>query len=163
APNPSVFGQSVLFTATVAASALTNSAPTGTVAFMEGSTTLGTGTLDSQGQATFTTSALAVANHAIVANYTGDSLFQTSSSTPLTLTVQQAATTTSLNAAPTTGIFPQAVTLTATVGVVAPGAGAPTGTVSFLDGATALGTITLNGNTAVFNTSAIVPGTHSIV
>src|SRR5713226_4005739 len=55
--NPSVFGQSVTFTATVSSAA--DSAPTGTVGFSDGGISLGTGTLAS-GQATFTTSSLAV-------------------------------------------------------------------------------------------------------
>src|SRR5216684_9397392 len=68
-PNPSVFGQSVTFTATVGSAA--DIAPTGTVTFSDGATSLGTGTLAS-GQATFTTSSLAIGSHSITGQYGGD-------------------------------------------------------------------------------------------
>src|SRR5208282_3639322 len=55
--NPSVFGQLVTFTATVTANAPGSGIPSGNVIFLDGSTTLGTGTLDSSGVATFSTSA----------------------------------------------------------------------------------------------------------
>ena len=71
APNPSVFGQSVTFTATVAGAGGT---PTGTVIFRQGSTTLDTATL-SGGTATFATSSLAAGSHSIVAVYGGDTSF----------------------------------------------------------------------------------------
>ena len=60
--NPSTFGSSVTFTATV-----TPSAATGTVTFKDGSTTLGTGTLSS-GTATYTTTTLIVGSHSITAD-----------------------------------------------------------------------------------------------
>ena len=41
--NPSVFGQSVTFTATVAAVSPGSGTPTGTVNFLDGTTTIGTG------------------------------------------------------------------------------------------------------------------------
>ena len=80
-PNPSVFGQSVTFTATV-----TGSGATGTVTFMEGAATLGTGPLSS-GTAVFSTSALAVGVHTITAVYAGDASFSGSTSPALTQTV----------------------------------------------------------------------------
>jgi hypothetical protein len=51
------------------------------------------------------------------------------------------------------------ITLTATINS---GAGAPTGTVTFLDGSTALGMATLTGGTAMFTTSSLAAGTHTI-
>ena len=62
--NPSTFGDSVTFTATVTG---TTGTPTGTVTFLDGSTTLGTATLDPGGIAAFSTSALAVGSHTISA------------------------------------------------------------------------------------------------
>jgi hypothetical protein len=46
--------------------------PTGTVTFLDGTSTLGTGTLNSSGSATFTTSTLAAGTHQITASYGGD-------------------------------------------------------------------------------------------
>src|SRR5207249_4913014 len=71
--NPAVVGQSVQFTATVTTSGGLF-APDGTVTFKEGSTTLaGPLTLSSGGQASFTTSSLAVGSHTIVAQYASSS------------------------------------------------------------------------------------------
>ncbi|HEX2911206.1 MAG TPA: Ig-like domain-containing protein [Chloroflexia bacterium] len=53
----------------------------------------------------------------------------------------------------------QAVTFTATVTT---GSGTPTGTVTFMDGATPLGTAPLGGNQAGFSTSGLSLGSHTI-
>src|SRR5271165_2240835 len=55
----------------------------------------------------------------------------------------------------------QRVTFTATVSSNS-GSGTPTGTVQFLDGSTLLGTVSLNGGSAVFSTSTLAMGMHSI-
>jgi len=55
------------------------------------------------------------------------------------------------------------VTFTATVAAVAPGAGAPTGTVTFKDGNMVLGTASVGaGGTAMFTTSFAAAGGHAI-
>src|SRR5207302_8435941 len=57
----------------------------------------------------------------------------------------------------------QNVTVTASVAVAAPGAGAPTGSVTFSDGTTPLGIGSLDGaGHATFSTSALTAGTHTI-
>jgi hypothetical protein len=83
-PNPSTFGQSVTFTATVTGPSGTTP-PTGTVTFKNGTTTLGTGTL-TNGVATFSTSSLPVGTQTITASYSGDTNFL--AGTPATLTQQ---------------------------------------------------------------------------
>jgi hypothetical protein len=80
-PNPSVYGQSVTFTATVTASA--GGAPTGPVVFMEGATLLGVVGL-TNGTATFGTSALSFGVHTITANYIGDANYNGSASAGIT-------------------------------------------------------------------------------
>ena len=73
------------FTATVVNSSPGGGTPTGTVTFMDGTTTLGTGTLsttDGVTTATFTTTALAVGSHSITAVYGGDTDDLTSTSQP---------------------------------------------------------------------------------
>ena len=94
--NPSKFGQSVTFTATVTRIPAGSGTATGTVTFKEGATTLGTGTLNGLGVATFTTSTLSVASHSITAEYGGDGNFNTSTSSALTQVVQKADTSTAL-------------------------------------------------------------------
>jgi hypothetical protein len=155
--NPTVSGQSVTFTATVAAA--TTGTPTGTVTFMDGTTTLGTGTLNS-GQATFSTSTLSVASHSITVQYGGDSNFNTSMSAPLAQTVNKAAVSTSLASSANPSVSGQSVTFTATVTPAT--TGTPAGTVTFKDGVTTLGTGTLDNGKAAFSTSALSVASHSI-
>jgi hypothetical protein len=69
--NPSLYQSPVSFTATVTSAAGT---PTGTVTFLDGTTTLGSSTL-AGGVAIFTTSALTAGPHTISAVYTGDTNF----------------------------------------------------------------------------------------
>jgi hypothetical protein len=69
--NPSVVGQSVTFTATLALPGV-GPAPTGTITFLDGTSVLGTAALSAVGVATLTTSALALGSHTITANYPGD-------------------------------------------------------------------------------------------
>src|SRR5205823_4827993 len=59
-------------------------------------------------------------------------------------------------------VFGQPVTFTATVAAVAPGAGSPTGTVTFRDGSTTLGSATLTNGTATLATSGLTAGSHTI-
>ena len=55
------------------------------------------------------------------------------------------------------------MTFTATVAAVAPGAGTPTGTVTFQDGNVVLGTVAVGaGGTATFTTSFAAAGGHAI-
>jgi Big-like domain-containing protein/Calx-beta domain-containing protein len=74
--NPSEFGQSVTFTATLTSGAGT---PTGTVQFKDGGVNMGAAQiLNSGGVAQLTTSSLAAGTHTITANYSGDANFLTS-------------------------------------------------------------------------------------
>ena len=159
--NPSVYGQTVTFTATVSAASPGSGTPTGSVTFYDGTTDLGTGTLSS-GTASFTISTLAVGANSITGVYSGDSNFMTSTSAALSQTVKQASTTTSVVSSLNPSVAGQAVTFTATVSPVSPGSGTPTGTATFMDGSTMLGTTVLSGGTASFTTSALAVGTHSI-
>src|SRR6185369_10178302 len=159
--NPSIFGQSVTFTATVTVNSPGSGMPTGTVTFKDGAATLGTGTLNGSGQTTFSTSGLAVGSHSITAVYAGDGNFNTSTSPTLTEVVNKADTSTSVATSLSPTVFGQSVTFTATVSASAPGAGTPGGTVTFKDGAATIGTGTLNGSgQATFTTSALTLGAH---
>jgi uncharacterized repeat protein (TIGR01451 family) len=75
--------------------------------------------------------------------------------------VNAVTTTTTLTSSPNPSNVGQPVTLTATV-ATSGGSGTPTGTVTFKDGATTLGTVPLSGTAAVFTTSALSAGSHSI-
>jgi Bacterial Ig-like domain (group 3)/MBG domain (YGX type)/GON domain len=80
--NPSISGQSITLTATVAGPAGSSHVPGGTITFENGSTKLGTATL-SNGTATLTSSTLSQATHAITVVYGGDTLDQGSTSSTL--------------------------------------------------------------------------------
>ncbi len=82
--NPSRHGQSVTFTATVSSP---GPAPTGKVKFLDGTTSIGSGTL-SGGVATLTKSKLAVGTHPITSQYQGDAAHAKSTSPVLNQVVQ---------------------------------------------------------------------------
>lgn len=158
-----VFGQGVTFTATVAASG--NGAPTGTVTFRDGTTVLGTAALDAAGRAALTTGALAVGTHPVTAAYSGDAApHAASTSATLNQTVQRANSWTAVRSSLNPAAPGQAVTFTATVNPVAPGAGVPTGTVQFrIDGINFGSPVTLVGGSATSPaTSSMSAGNHAI-
>jgi hypothetical protein len=158
--TPSVFGQSVTFTATVTAVAPGAGMPTGSVTFFDNGVSIGSGAV-SAGTATFSTSALAAGIHPITATYSGDGNFTGSSTaTAWQHTVSPAGTATSLVSSPNPSDPGQSVTFTATVTSTP---GIPTGNVNFLDGATQIGSGALNAaGAATFSTSALASGNHSI-
>ena len=118
--NPSVYGQSISFTARVAAVAPGTGTPTGTVTFFDGSTTLSTVTLTA-GAATYTTTKLVTGQHAITAFYNGNSTFAISTSAALTQTVNQDHTSTVVTASADPSVYGQSVTFTATVSAAVAG------------------------------------------
>ena len=127
--NPATYGQPVTISVQI-----TPPAATGSVIFAEGGKTLGVATLAS-GVASFTTSSLGGGSHSVLATYSGDGNFQTSSAT-FAEVINPAGTTLSLAASANPATVNQQVTLTATV--TSPAAGGPTGTVTFLNGGTPL-------------------------
>ncbi|MGB7862696.1 MAG: Ig-like domain-containing protein [Candidatus Sulfotelmatobacter sp.] len=156
--NPSIFGQSVTFTASVTSSSGT---PTGTVSFYDNTTsiTLGSATLVS-GTASISVSSLAAGSHSITATYQGSPTFAASTSTPLSQAVNSATTTTSLASSLNPAGTGQTITFTATVS--SQYSGAATGSVTFYSGSQTLGTATLSGNRATLSTSFATAGTYSI-
>jgi hypothetical protein len=155
-------GQSVTFTATVTPQSGTG-VPTGTVTFLDGTTSLGTGTLNGSGVATLITSALARGAHSVTANYAGDANFSASVSPAVAVQVNAGAliSTSSTVAGPATAVAGTSVTYTVNV-VPASGTAKPTGMVTFFDHATSLGTATLAAGAASFTTSSLAAGSHLI-
>lgn len=156
--NPSVVGQSVTFTATVTPQF--GGTPTGTVTFTKnGTTLLGTVPLTG-GQASFSKAVLAAGNESITAAYSGDANFSASTAPAISQVVNQAPTTTALASALNPSTVGQSVTFTATV--TPQFGGTATGTVSFLQNGTTLGTVPLNGGQASLNQLFSSAGTGSI-
>ena len=155
--NPSTFGQSVTFSATVTPKA--SGMPTGTVTFREGSTVLGTSPLNG-GTAKFSTAALTVGHHCIRAVYSGDTSFAASTSLALHQVVHRATTATMLVSSLNVSAGGLSVTFTATV--VPQYSGTPTGTVTFKNGTTIMGKVLLTGGRAIFTKVFKAAGTKSI-
>jgi hypothetical protein len=151
--NPSVVGASLTFTATV----MPNTA-TGSVTFFDGATIIGIVSV-SGGTASFTTSSLAVGSHSMTAQYSGDTFNNPVTSAALAHQVL-AATSTSLAASVNPSVFGQGATFTATVTSATPGT--ITGTVTFKDGAAALGSGIVSSGKATLSTSTLAVGVHSI-
>ncbi|MFI1304089.1 Ig-like domain repeat protein [Streptomyces sioyaensis] len=147
-PDPSVVGQLMTVTATVASVAPGAGTPTGTVTFDFGDGTPTATAPLSGGVATVTHTSASSSPYTLTATYSGDANYTASSGTD-TQTVNKAATTTAVVSSPDPTVVGQPTTITATVASVAPGAGTPTGTVTFSFGdGTPTTTATLSGGTA---------------
>ncbi|MEU9965566.1 beta strand repeat-containing protein [Streptomyces malaysiensis] len=167
-PNPSVFGQSVTYTATV--SGITaGTAPFGDVTFViTGGPTLGPVTLTAtgpdSGTASVADSTLAAGSHLVTANFVNSTDPSDNSSGTTIQQVNQSATTTTVTFVPPAPVCGETVTLTASVAAVPPGSGTPTGTVTFIisaDGPTVTGTLDASGNASV-TVPGLSVGTHQV-
>ena len=157
-PSPATAGQPVTLTATVAQNG--SSVPTGSINFLNGSASLGQASLDSEGTATLVLSSLSVGSYNVIAAYSGDSNYPAGESGSVPLQVLST-TTASLTASPNPVSAGQTLTLTATL--TGDGSVWPTGTVTFLNGSTLLGTATLDSSgVATLSTSSLAAGTYSL-
>ena len=160
--NPATAGLAVTFTANVTGSASSSGVTvrsTGTVTFLDGTTPLGTGVLDANGNASLTLSTLSVGTHSITAAYGGDGNFKASTSAAYSQTIRSAATRTALASSLNPAQYSAAITLTARVS----GEGAtPGGTVTFNDGANAVGQATLSNGVATLTIATLAPGVHTL-
>ena len=231
-PAPANYASSVTLTATI--SPQTSGVPSGTVTFLDGVTTLGTGTLNGSGIATLSSSSLSLGSHSLSVTYPGDTAFSSCTSsafsesigkttptitwaTPSSIAYGTALSATQLNASsggvagsfvytpalgavlnvgtgqtlsvtftPTdtadynTATQTTSITVTqaasflllatsstpanygATVTFTATLPSAATGTVTFKDGSTTLGTGGISSASATFPTALLSVGSHSI-
>jgi uncharacterized repeat protein (TIGR03803 family) len=153
------YGQTETLTATVTGSG--SATPTGAVTFsMAGGATLATVNLNSSGIATYTTTTLPVGVDIIEAVYNGSTQFVASAPTAYPVQVTKAGTTTLLTetADPTAGY---STTFAATVTPTT--SGTPTGTVTFYDGTTVMGTGALSGGVATYPTDTLPGGSDTIM
>ena len=155
--NSATISRPVTFTAQVTS---TTGTPTGSIAFVDGTTNILNIPLTGN-TATLTTSSLTTGTHNIAAVYLPTSSFAGSSAT-LTQTVTGLPTNTSLAVSPAPAFAGQAVTFASTVTPTG-STTIPTGTVTFYNAARVLGTATLDaaGN-ATFITNSLTPGTLSV-
>ncbi len=162
--NPAAYNQTVTFTA------LANTGATGSITFMDGSTVLGVGAINASGIATLTTSSLAIGSHSVTAVFSGDTNYSAVTSAVLVQVVSKVPTLITLGQSSAMQLATTGVTFTANVTGPTP---TPTGTVTFFDGETVLGTAALNTNgtavvtlsvsgNAAFTTSTLAAGSHTI-
>jgi len=168
-PNPSNYGASVTFIATVTSGA-TAGTPVGSVAFTDTFNTVTTTlapsvAVNGQGVAVFATTApLAVGSHTITATFTGATTSNFLPSSNTLIQVVGEVTAIKLATSGTPSALGQSVTFTATVSVTSGGGVPLDGTVTFLDGLTQIGTpqsIGANG-IATVSTATLTAGLHTI-
>lgn len=155
--NPAGMGAQVLFTANASSNGGT---PGGVITFLDGSTTLGSATLNAAGIASFSTASLAIGSHPITAAYAGDPYDSAATSAPLQQQVEAATIAITLASSHASSLFAEPVTLIAAV----TGSGSsPAGSAVFYDGATSLGTVPLDpAGHAAYTTSALTIGSHTL-
>jgi hypothetical protein len=159
-PTPGDLGQPVTLTATVAPVG-SQPTPTGDVDFSADGSHLGSATLDQGGTATLATSALNAGDHPIGVLYTGDLNYGRSSGST-SESVRQATVSVQLSSSLNPSQFGEMLGMTATL-TPATTSHPLTGMVSFYDGATSLGFMTVgHDNTATVQRSSLTPGSHTI-
>ena len=158
--NGSVFGQSVIFGASVLGITDGSGTPSGAATFVINGTSHIVGMVS--GQAFFSINSLSVGDHTITVNYSGSTHFQASSSS-LTQTVALSSTTTTITSDVNPSVFDQSVTLTALVASVSPGSGIPTGTATFIIDGNPSSPINIVSGQAQLLTSALSIGSHTII
>lgn len=160
APSPTVENTATTLTATVSASISGAGVPSGSVEFYEGTTLLGTGTVNNSGVASLVISSITPGSHTYVAKFIGNAGWGNSNSIGFQVfakTQTQSVLTSSRNPA----VIGQSVTLSVTITGTG---GTPTGSVVFVDNGTTLGTATVNGSgVATLVTSSLALGSHTIV
>ena len=158
----STFGTPITLTATVGGGSnlagvvvFTDTNPTNGTVVSLGSTTLSNNT------ASITIATLADGVHELTASYGGDPDYASSTSSVLDETVTQAATSLSLSSNDNPSFLSQSISITATLSP-AVGNVLPTGTVTFYLDSVAQSPITVSGGAAVWTTSSLTLGSHTI-
>ena len=161
--NPSLINNNTTLTATVSSTA-SAIVPTGTITFLNGTASLGSCTLSS-GQCTLSVSFPTAGTYPLTAVYGSDTNFSASTSSPaLNQVVTDFTAVPSVSSSINPSFVGQQTMLTATVAAAPgqPGAGTPTGSVTFKDGTTTLNTVNLVGGTATLPFTFTTPGNHSL-
>jgi Bacterial Ig-like domain (group 3) len=163
---PSVFGQTVTFTATVSPIAPGGGTPVGSVTFTVDGNPQSPVTVDGNGQASLATSSLLVAGspHSVSVKYNDTDGNHLASARALTggQTVNKADAQVSITSSLNPSTPGAEVTFLGLVDGAAPGAGLGTGSLTFWDGATQLGTVPLSLGSASISTSSLGAGPHTI-
>lgn len=153
--NPLNVNANTVLTATATS---TSGTPNGTITFLDGTTVLGTAPLNASGVATLTVSFSTPGTHPLTASYPATGPYQAGTSPVVNEIVQNFSTSSKLTSSVNPVLISSATVLTATL---TSSAGTPSGTVTFYDGAAAIGTATLNANgVATLNATFSTNGQH---
>lgn len=156
--NPSIYGQTITFTANVVDNAH-GGTPTGTVSFKNGTTIMAKVALGG-GAASFSISTMAVGTKSITVTYNGDTKYAASTSTLLSEVINKASSATTITSSVNPSASNQSVTFAITV---APQfSGVPAGTVKLTLGASVLSTLTLVNGGASYTTTSLPSGSDVI-
>lgn len=155
--NPSIYGQSVTWTATV--TTLGSTTPTGNVNFVWEGNSIGVATLNASGIATLSKSNLNADLYPLTVVYSGDANNSRSTSPVLSQVVRQTTSAATLSSSPNPSAQGQEVTFTATIASQTVTALGP---VTFTAGKTVLGTAQLSGGKAKFTVSTLPVGTTAV-
>ena len=172
-------GQSVSVTATVAVTAPGSGTPTGTITVSDGAIGAGNRCTITLPATSCSLTPSATGNQTLTVTYSGDGNFAASGASS-SLAVGTSPTAITFTSSPNPSTAGQPVVLTATVTVLPPAssvssagvtqaggsasvAAVPTGSVTFSDGATVLGTVPLNASgVATFTTTTLAQGSHTL-
>ncbi len=159
--NPSLFGQTVAFRASVTQTGSVL-APEGSIIFRDGAALLGTVPL-SGGSAVFSTGTLAIGSHAITAQYSGSKDADPSTSAALMQVVSPVSVALQLTATPNPAHAGETVALR--LSATASDGRPINGTANFTEPATgtAFGNAPISNGVAVLPVSTFAIGTHTIV
>ena len=165
-PLPALVRQPITLAAHVASTA--SGSPSGTVLFHLGSATIlvnlnasGDAIVTTSSDLIFLTAGLTAGTFPVSATYTGSTAFAPSTSATLSETTVLNPTSTTLSAAPSPATQGQAVSVLATVST--PGVPPVSGTVTFFEGATILGTSSVGtGGRALLNLPGLSVGQHTL-
>ena len=156
-PSPAIVDSPVVTTAKVTGN---GGIPTGAVTFSADGASIGTANLDATGAATLSNSNLAPGTHSLTASYGGDANDSPSVSAAFSLVVNLIPTAVALGATSAPGSSSQVALVATVIGSSGP---TPTGTVSFNNGTTVIGTATLNSSGVATLNPNLATGTDSIV
>ncbi|GAA3547628.1 beta strand repeat-containing protein [Nocardioides daeguensis] len=164
--NPTLSGETVSYTATVAVQAPGGGTPTGAVQLVVDGTPTGSPVALEGGVAAFAPlTTLGAGTHTVEARYAGTGQYLPGTD-QLAQVVDPASTSTLVQANPSPSVQDENVQLTASVAAVSPGSGTPTGTVTFYADGSPLGAVPLAasgaGSVATLDVDDLAPGAHQV-
>jgi hypothetical protein len=161
--TPSMYGQTLTLTATMAPVTANGQTATGSITFFDGTTSLGTVAINASGVAVATVNAPAVAVHTYTAAYSGSTYFSSSTSVPVVYTVAQNSTSLTIPGYTGTTGTSGSATVTVVPGSTGTGQGLPTGTLTYQFPGFNTQTATVTSGSATITVPAGLSGTGNIV